>query len=125
MTGTATLAALDPSYLALSAFPVSRIDLMTLWFLAFYAAPGGSETGQPSWWEDGDTISAGAAQALGDQCREFILSGQMSEVMFIHINPSADPETESRRMALLFREFADFIRYSGGAAVHEHEDIPD
>ena len=125
MTGTATLTALDPSYPALSAFPVSRLDLRTLWFLALHAAPSGSNTWPPSWWEDGDTISAGAAQSLGEQCREFILSGEMMEVMFIHINPSADPETESRRMALLFREFADFILYSGGAAVHEHEDIED
>lgn len=123
MAGTATLTALDPSYPALSALPVSRLDLMTLWFLALHTAPGGGETGQPSWWEDGDTISAGAARALGEQCREFILSGKLMEVMFVHINPSADPETESRRMALLFREFADFILYSGGAAVHE--DIPD
>ena len=125
MTGTATLTALDPSYLALSAFSASRLDLRTLWFLALHAALSGSNTWPPSWWEDGDTISAGAAQSLGEQCREFILSGNMSEVMFIHLNPSLEPETESRRMALLFREFADFILYSGGAAVQEHEDIQD
>ena len=123
MTGTATLTALNPSYPALSAFSASRIDLMTLWFLAFYAAPSGSKAARPSWREDGGTISAGAARTLGEQCREFILSGRMMAVISVHIDPSTGPETEGRRMVLLFREFADFIRHSGGVAVHE--DTPD
>ena len=49
--------------------------------------------------------------------RESVLSGELADVMFIHINPSVEPVAESQRMTLLFREFADFVLYSDGFEV--------
>ena len=46
--------------------------------------------------------------------RESVLSGELADCLFIHINPSVEPMAESQRMTLPLREFAGFVRHSGG-----------
>lgn len=114
------LAASEPVYGAWREFTALRRDLMIIWFLSASSAPGGIWVLEfIRWWEPGARFPAGMASRLGEQMKESILSGDLAEVMWIHIDPLAEPEAESRRMTLLFREFADFVRHSGGFEVRD------
>ena len=109
-----TLAALDPVYPAQGEFTVVRRDLMTLWFLAMASAPGGAWILDFLWLAEGEQFPAHAAVRLGSQMRESPRSGELAQSLSTHVNPFADPRTESVRMTGLFQEFADFVRHSGG-----------
>ena len=112
------VAALNPSYPAWREFTASRRDLITLWFMSRSSTPGGSWVMGYKWWIEGERFDEDVANRLGILMRECILSGEPADMIFVHINPSVEPEAETRRATLLFRELADFLLYNGGFEVH-------
>lgn len=90
---------------------------MPLWFMARSTARCGDWVIGYKWWVEGVRFDSGIAARLGNLMRECLQTGVVTEMIFVHINPSAEPEAESRRMTLLFRELADFLLYCGGFEV--------
>ena len=114
MDDTMIISALDPSYPAWREFSAGRPDLIALWFLTRSSTPGGSWMMGYKWWLEGERFDRDVATRLGSTMRECVLSGELADMIFVHNNPSVEPETEIPRMTLLFRELADFLLYSGG-----------
>ena len=115
MNESATLVAESPTNESCRQFTAARQDLMTLFFLSMASAPGGTWIMGYPWLVEGEQFPADAAGRLGSsQMRESLRSGELARSLSAHVNPFSDPRTESARMAVMFQEFADFVRHSGG-----------
>ena len=119
MNERATLVAENPAAESRRQFTAARQDLTTLFFLSMASAPGGAWIMDYPWLVEGERFPADAAGRLGDQMSESLRSGGLARSLSAHKTPFADPRTESARMTGLFRDFADFVRHSGGFEVRD------